>query len=167
MDETCIKYASSDPLAKRDSVEALVANSTGEACFGGLIACNVVNDVTANGSGNMTCPYVCDGTSCTILDASSSVSDRRSPVNACITQPCITTVNGSPTRISKIWTLQLRQRCHTTRHWVRFSNPLRCDSFHDSHADSRQQVSVAISRTILINMPVCGRRATWVIPGCV
>ncbi|KAJ5653046.1 hypothetical protein N7490_000049 [Penicillium lividum] len=89
VDETCIKYTSSDPLTKRDSVEALVANSTGEAYFRGLIACNVVNDVTANGSGNITCPYVCDGTSCTILDASSSVSKRQAITSQCIHYPAM------------------------------------------------------------------------------
>ncbi|KAJ5650264.1 uncharacterized protein N7484_003987 [Penicillium longicatenatum] len=88
VEETCIKYASSDPLTKRDNVEALVANSTGSGCFGGLIACNTVNDDT-DSSGNMTCPYACEGTSCTILDTSSSLSRRQAVTGQCMHYPAM------------------------------------------------------------------------------
>lgn len=88
VEETCIKYASSDPLTKRDNVEALVANSTGSGCFGGLIACNTVNDDT-DSSGNITCPYACEGTSCTILDTSSSLSRRQAVTGQCMHYPAM------------------------------------------------------------------------------
>ncbi|KAJ5672187.1 hypothetical protein N7507_001314 [Penicillium longicatenatum] len=88
VEETCIKYASSDPLTKRDNVEALVADSTGSGCFGGLIACNTVNDDT-DSSGNMICPYACEGTSCTILDTSSSLSRRQAVTGQCMHYPAM------------------------------------------------------------------------------
>ncbi|KAL7651280.1 hypothetical protein ACMYSQ_011013 [Aspergillus niger] len=90
VEETCVDYSSSDPLTKRDAVEALVSNSTGEACFGGLIACNTVDD-SSTAAGNMTCPYLCDtdGTSCTILDGTSSSLSKRASTGQCMHYPAL------------------------------------------------------------------------------
>ncbi|KAJ5204380.1 bacteriodes thetaiotaomicron symbiotic chitinase, partial [Penicillium cinerascens] len=55
VDNTCITYSSDDPLAKRSSVESLVANSTGPGCFGGLVECS-----TTVGVGNSSCTLTSD-----------------------------------------------------------------------------------------------------------
>ncbi|GLA58752.1 hypothetical protein AtubIFM54640_008854 [Aspergillus tubingensis] len=90
VEETCIKYVSSDPLSKREAVEALVSNSTGQACFGGIIACNTVEDSRTT-AGNMSCPYLCDadGASCTILDGTSHLLNKRATTGQCMHYPAM------------------------------------------------------------------------------
>ncbi|RDH30342.1 hypothetical protein BDQ94DRAFT_161391 [Aspergillus welwitschiae] len=92
---TCTSYSSGDSLTKRTDTESLVANTTGSACFGGIISCQTIEDNTTTAS-NLSCPIVCDGSdsgSCTVLDTapdpeSTSSKKRQGPASAATNGMC-------------------------------------------------------------------------------
>ncbi|PYI35208.1 hypothetical protein BP00DRAFT_412436 [Aspergillus indologenus CBS 114.80] len=74
--KTCTTYFSDVDLSKRSDPTSLVANTTGAACFGGLMSCQKI-DNSPTASGNLSCPMVCDGDSCTLLDDGAASSSRK------------------------------------------------------------------------------------------
>ncbi|PYH81931.1 hypothetical protein BO82DRAFT_414323 [Aspergillus uvarum CBS 121591] len=74
--KTCTTYSSDVDLSKRSDPTSLVANTTGAACFGGLMSCQRI-DNSPTASGNLSCPMVCDGDSCTLLDDGAASSSRK------------------------------------------------------------------------------------------
>ncbi|KAJ5918124.1 hypothetical protein N7454_010499 [Penicillium verhagenii] len=86
--KTCVTYSTDVNLSKRSDVTSLVANGTGTGCFGGLLNCQTIDD-SSNGSGNLSCPVVCEGDSCTILDDETSSSSRKRQVAQCNRFPAL------------------------------------------------------------------------------
>ncbi|KAJ5907344.1 hypothetical protein N7495_000026 [Penicillium taxi] len=74
--KTYIDYSSDVNITKRSDSKSLVANTTGSACFSGLISCQMVDD-SATTAGNLSCPIICEGDSCTILDDGDTSSSTR------------------------------------------------------------------------------------------
>ncbi|OKL57184.1 hypothetical protein UA08_07332 [Talaromyces atroroseus] len=81
--ETCVSYSSNDTLTKRYPTQSLVPDGTEEACFGGVISCQTIdNNVTS--AANLSCPVVCDGDSCTFLDSDSSKKRQVNIPKGCV-----------------------------------------------------------------------------------